>query len=180
MTDAVLVAGAVGAWLLFAGPLLQAAFELRDETDHQRTVESRPDRSGSVSAWWWLLPPVAIWRHRRLREQFRQRQLAKMGDDELRQALSFSNMATAWLLVAGGALLIALKETWEAGEAVDLPVPLRWGVVVVLAVAAVVHAAVRMVSAGKLLLRGAPGGGRRGALRATPQAAEAPVRGDEG
>ena len=117
MSDAVLVAGAVGAWLLFAGPLLQAAFELRDETDHQRAIEPGRDRGGSVSAWWWLLPPVAIWRHHRLRQQFRRRQLAQMSEEELRQALSFSNMATAWLLVASGALLIALKETWEIGRA---------------------------------------------------------------
>jgi len=180
MTDAVLVAGAVGAWLLFAGPLLQAAFELRGETDHQRAVERRPDRGGSVSAWWWLLPPVAIWRHRRLRQQFRKRALAQMSEDELRQALSFSNMATAWLLVAGGALLIALKETWEAGEAFAVPGAVRWVLILVLAAAAFLHAAVRMTSAGKLLLHGAPGGGRRGALRAEAGTAAPPARDDRG
>lgn len=164
MDGLVAVIACAGAWLLFAGPLVQAAFELREESVHQRTLVA-PARARELSPWWWLLPPVAIARHLVARHAFRRQQIASISKEELRTNLVFANKATGWLLVAGGALLIAVKETWGAGAELGVPEILRWVAVVGLACAVFLGAALQMARNGHLLLGSRPAGGRRGALR---------------
>ena len=59
-------AGFLGAWLLVAGPLLQGALELRDEEmDREGFERVKTDMvyPEPISRWWWLLPPVAIYKN---------------------------------------------------------------------------------------------------------------------
>ena len=45
----------------------------------------------------------------------------------------YSDKATGWLLVAGGAFLIAVKETWELTELQEWPTPTFWLLLVLMA-----------------------------------------------
>lgn len=114
--------GFVGAWLLFAGPVHQAAVELHeegfDEAEH-RSLEARAARVAPperVSAWWWLLPPVAYLLSVRRSRAWRAQLFGSLTVDERQRFISFQNKAAGWLVVAAGALLIALKETAEVIE----------------------------------------------------------------
>jgi hypothetical protein len=112
--------GFVGAWLLVAGPLRQASRELeeeeleRDALDHAKDTVVRPE---SISPWWWLLPPVAYFLQRKRSDEYRQRVIAAMPPEQQRAFASFHDKAATWMFVAGGAFLIAVKETWELREA---------------------------------------------------------------
>ena len=134
MHFAILICGCLGAWLLVAGPVYQAALELREqEIDHQgidaatKTVAAPP----KVSAWWWLVPPVAYLKQRRRSTAYREAVMEALGPDQLKQTVDFMNKARGWLIVAGGAFLIAVKETWEIVEYLEWPV---WVFVIALVV----------------------------------------------
>ncbi|MGH7241467.1 MAG: hypothetical protein ACREGB_04175, partial [Candidatus Saccharimonadales bacterium] len=61
METFVLWLGFIGAWLLFAGPIYQAALELQDEDiemDRIRAAGRKVEKPADVSVWWWLLPPI--------------------------------------------------------------------------------------------------------------------------
>ncbi|MFT4201681.1 hypothetical protein [Gordonia sp. (in: high G+C Gram-positive bacteria)] len=110
--------GFLGGWLLFAGPVYQAAIELRDPGLTREEADEMRGRMGSaaplpqpVSRWWWLLPPVAYVLSMRRRRQWRTAALAAITVDDWRLFQSFKNKATGWLIVASGALCIAVKET---------------------------------------------------------------------
>ena len=64
------------------------------------------------------------------------------GDDARPRVLH--EKATAWLYVAGGAFLIALKETYELVEGHEWPTAVFWVLVVVMFGIAAVNTAVRM------------------------------------
>ena len=53
-----------GSWLLVAGPLHQGTIELEQETQRDRRIPDRAQRTStsppSINPWWWLLPPIAI------------------------------------------------------------------------------------------------------------------------
>ncbi|MFT3900481.1 MAG: hypothetical protein QM728_09605 [Gordonia sp. (in: high G+C Gram-positive bacteria)] len=114
--------GFLGGWLLFAGPIYQAAIELRDPGITRDEAEEMRERVGSipapkpVSRWWWLLPPVAYVLSMRRRRQWRTAALGAMNMDDWRLMQSYKNKATGWLIVALGALCIAYKETGELVE----------------------------------------------------------------
>ena len=97
------VAAYLGAWLLVAGPVYQAAVELGEEQFEHDAID-RVQRS---------LPAP------RRMERF----------------ISFTNKATGWLLVAAGAFLIALRETWELCEVAHLA-PWAFALLVVVALLA--------------------------------------------
>ena len=62
MQHVILILGALGAWFLVAGPLFQAAVELREQEFDREEMEkatSSVQAPKSISPWWWLLPPVA-------------------------------------------------------------------------------------------------------------------------
>jgi hypothetical protein len=79
-----------------------------------------------ISAWWWLLPPVAYWKHRTEKERLRRVVLAALPADEVERMISFSNTARGWIVVAGGATLIGIKETWELVETLEWPSSTTW------------------------------------------------------
>ncbi|MBY8858996.1 hypothetical protein K7711_21155 [Nocardia sp. CA2R105] len=112
--------GAFGAWLLVAGPLYQAAMELRDQgSTERRELPAEVVSPRRISPWWWLVPPVAYWKYRQERERMKRAVLQVLTADEVQRILTFSNTALGWLLVAGGATCIAVKETWEFVEAME-------------------------------------------------------------
>jgi hypothetical protein len=135
-----------GAWLLVAGPLFQATVELRsEEFDNQQFEETTTGvaRPPSISGWWWLLPPVAYVKNQRRSDAHRKAILAALEPELREQYVGFMNKATGWFTVAGGAFLIALKETWELVELYHLHVAVYWIVIVVLSVVSIANAAIR-------------------------------------
>ena len=153
-------AGFLGAWLLVAGPLLQGAIELRDEElDREGLEELRGgvDNLPRVSPWWWLLPPVAYYKIRKRSNERRRRALESLTVEQRVQFLGFSNKATGWFTVAGGAFLIALKESWELADVYDLSVWVYVPAVVVLAVASVANAVTRLRQSDQIIHVDDPG-----------------------
>ena len=119
--------GAIGAWLLVAGPLYQASMELREQgLAQRRQLPATVPHPRPVSGWWWLVPPVAYWKHHQQRDRLRRLVLAALPADEIERMISFSNTARGWLVVAGGATLIGVKETWELVEINEWPTFFTW------------------------------------------------------
>lgn len=147
-------AGFVGAWLLVAGPLLQGALELRDEEmdregfERVKTDIEYPER---ISRWWWLLPPVAIYKNQKRSRDFRQATMGVLTVEQRSQFVGFTNKATGWFTVAGGAFLIFLKEAWELAELYEAPLWLYIVVVVVLAIAAIANTITRLSRSDELI-----------------------------
>jgi hypothetical protein len=116
--DAVEWSGFLGAWLLFAGPVYQAALELREQ-DAAHDVHATFagfNQPPPVSPWWWLLPPVRYWLQRRREKRYRRAGMQTLPPEQLDALVEYINKATGWLFVALGGLLLAVKETWEACE----------------------------------------------------------------
>jgi hypothetical protein len=161
MDIVILIAGFLGAWLLVAGPLLQAATELRDEEFDrdmfdQSLVDSIP-KPERVSAWWWLLPPVAYVKSRRRNQVHRDAIMAAITQEQREQFVGFSNKAAGWFTVAGGAFLIALKETWELTEHFELPLWLYIVAVVVLAILCIANTITRLSKSDEMIHADDPG-----------------------
>lgn len=147
-------AGFAGAWLLVAGPLFQAATELRDEDldreQFEKVKTGLPDQE-RISSWWWLLPPVAYYKNRKSNDAYQKAVMAAMPAAAREQFVGFMNKANGWFTVAAGAFLIALKETWELAEVYELPTLLYFASVIVLSIAAVANTVVRLVRADEML-----------------------------
>ncbi len=116
--------GFLGAWLLVAGPLDQAVREVAEqEFDHEvfDEAKARVDPPPPVSKWWLLLPPV--WYYLRARRESIYRHLVgeALPDEDLLAFLTVKDVLNAWLYVAVGGFLIAVKETWELHEAYEWP-----------------------------------------------------------
>jgi hypothetical protein len=122
----------VGAWLLVAGPIFQAAIELSDEDFErdafERAIASLP-RTPRVSRWWLMAPPVAYVLHARRRRRQRAALLRTLDRTQLEQLMHFRETAEAWIFVASGAGLIAVKETWDLHEHYGWPVSIFWAIV---------------------------------------------------
>ncbi|CAN5214693.1 hypothetical protein BH11ACT3_BH11ACT3_23860 [soil metagenome] len=147
-------AGFVGAWLLVAGPLVQAALELRDEnldrdslTSMQADIPERP----KISKWWWLLPPVAYIKNYRRQKAQRDAYMRAMTREQREQMVGFGNKASGWFFVAGGAFLIFMKEAWELNHLYEVPTFVYWIVVVVLAIAAIASTIIRLSVSDKMI-----------------------------
>jgi hypothetical protein len=147
-------AGFLGAWLLVAGPLFQAAVELRDEElDREAFEKVKTDLppQESISGWWWLLPPVAYVKSRRRNDRYQKAMMAALPASAREQFVGFMNKANGWFTVAAGAFLIALKETWELVELYELPLAIYIVAVVVLSMLAVGNTVIRMLRADEAL-----------------------------
>ena len=148
MPEFIAWSGFFGAWLLVAGPIYQAAIEL-DEEDFERPTDGsitattgvEPPR---VSLWWLLLPPVAyvlLLRARNARDRsFRE----VMSGDQLEHMMHYKETAAAWILVASGACLIALKETWELREEYEWSSAAFWAIVALMAAVCVANTSLRV------------------------------------
>ncbi|MEP6481662.1 MAG: hypothetical protein ABJA94_06605 [Rhodoglobus sp.] len=148
------ICGFIGAWFLVAGPLLQAVLELQEqEFDREKfeTAASSVAKPAKVSARWWLLPPVAWYRNRKSQRAYQNAILDALPADQRAAAVGFTNKATGWFIVAGGAFLLATKETWELVETFELHVAIFWVLLVVAFVLSVANAAVRMLRTNKVL-----------------------------
>jgi hypothetical protein len=116
--------GFLGAWLLVAGPLDQAVREI-EETGFEREAldKAKADvpEPEPVSPWWLLLPPL-WWLMKRRRDSIYRHRIGEALDDEtLLNFLTVRDILNAWLYVAVGASLIAVKETWELHESYEWP-----------------------------------------------------------
>jgi hypothetical protein len=132
-------AGFLGAWLLVAGPVYQAAIELQEEEVDRESlaqVKSSVPEPEPLPAWWWLLPPVAFLKQRRLSTDYREAVVAAMPDHVIAQFVHFQDKALGWLMVAAGAFLISVKETWELAELQEWSHGVFWAVLVVMLVLA--------------------------------------------
>ncbi|HTR75845.1 MAG TPA: hypothetical protein VMH33_11400 [Solirubrobacterales bacterium] len=116
--------GFLGAWLLVAGPLDQAVREVAEqEFEHGKLDEARArvTEPEPVSNWWVLLPPVWWFLRRRRESIYRHLVGEAMDDEDLLAFLTVKDVLNAWLYVAAGASLIAVKETWELHESYEWP-----------------------------------------------------------
>jgi hypothetical protein len=148
--------GAVGAWFLVAGPVYQAALELREqELDHEgfEAAKSSVAPPPKMSPWWWLLPPVAYFIQRSKSNAFRRAVMDALGPEQLEQTVSFLNKANGWLMVATGAFLIAVKETWEFHEALHWPIWAFVVTVIVVALFCLANAGLQISRSNRMLKR---------------------------
>lgn len=115
----------LGAWLLFAGPIQQAAQELRTESveqDRMRREQRLAARPRPVPVWLWvLLPPVAFWMHRRRVDVYQRTYFTGLDVEQRRSLVAFLNRASGWAYVSGGAWLIAFSETCSVAVAHGWP-----------------------------------------------------------
>lgn len=108
--------------MLVLGPLNQAIREV-DEEEFERDAIVRAQRQveapSRVSAWWLIAPPAYFVLRRRRDNLYKQRIRGAMSADDLRAFAHLRDVASAWFLVAAGASLIAVKETWELTDAYE-------------------------------------------------------------
>jgi hypothetical protein len=150
------ILGAIGAWLLVAGPVYQAALELQEQEFDREGIDavtSSVPASPKVSPWWWLFPPVAYLKSRKRSRERRAAVMDAMGPEQVQQTVDFLNKARGWLIVAGGASLILVKETWEAVEIFHWPIWLFVILLLVLALLAVGNAAGSLARSARMLKR---------------------------
>lgn len=150
----ILWCGFLGGWLLFAGPVYQAALELDEERRRGpdlAAIASKVAEPEHISPWWWLVPPLGYVLQRRRSRQYRDAFKATLSPGDLRTMVTYMHKANGWIFVAGGALLIATKETYELAENHHLPLWVFIVMVVVMAVLAASYTAVRL-GAGRELL----------------------------
>lgn len=106
----------IGAWLLFAGPIYQAALELQDEEieiDRIRAAGAKVAKPNRVPVWWWILPPIKVLKEWKHRHDYQHRYLKALSPEDVEALVAFRSKASAWLFVAVGGLCIASKETFE-------------------------------------------------------------------
>jgi hypothetical protein len=147
MHEAILWCGFLGAWLLVAGPLDQAVRELDEEEierDDVAAVAAGVEAPADVSRWWVLLPPVYFYLRHRRSDEYRARVMEAMPEGQLEALFRFHEKASAWMFVAGGAFLIAIKETWELHEGYEWPESVFWILLVAMPVLCIVNTVVRM------------------------------------
>jgi hypothetical protein len=137
-----------------AGPVWQAAIELQEEELDQEAIEAAKKSSRvarRASPWWWLLPPVAYIKEFRRSQENRRAFRDALPPDQLKQTMSFLNKANGWLVVALGAFLLAVKETWDLVALAHWPVWIFWVLVVVIPIVAVANAVIRITLTNHIL-----------------------------
>jgi hypothetical protein len=113
----ILLAGFFGSWLLFAGPIYQAALELKEEDiSFSREAFKDIEKPKSISAWWWLFPPLKVYLEWLRSRKYQKAVFNALSLSQIESFISFRNKAKGWQLVAIGGLCIALKETYELFE----------------------------------------------------------------
>ncbi len=119
----------VGAWLLFAGPIYQASIELGEEQIEREAIEAtarsvpQPRRT---APWWWLVPPIGYLLERRQSTRYRKLVFDALSSEHQRQFVHYTEKASGWAYVAGGALLLATAETWSLCDEHGWPTWLFW------------------------------------------------------
>ena len=137
----------LGGWLLFAGPILQAALELREQELSREEFEAANalvERERPVSAWWWLVPPVYYWLNHRRSNRMNKAMMKLLTPQQMSGLIDYVNKATGWLFVGVGGLLIALNETWLLCEHHGWSLAVYWPLVVFMVVVSVGNAVARI------------------------------------
>ncbi len=140
------ICGFLGAWLLFAGPVYQAALELQEQEVDREQLDAAAKGVApppGFSRWWWLLPPVAYLKQKRRADAHRQAIMRSLSPDAMKQTIAFFDKATGWMIVSAGALLLAVKETWELVELFEWPAFVFWILVVVIVALCIGYAVTR-------------------------------------
>jgi hypothetical protein len=148
--------GFIGSWLLFAGPIYQAAMELREENienEHFEAAARSIEKPPKISQWWWLLPPVKVWLERRRSHEYRRSFVSVLSPEDVEQMITFINKAAGWLLVAAGGFLIAIKETYELVEAMHWETAAFWIIIPMLALISVANTAARMARTERIIAK---------------------------
>lgn len=105
-----------GGWLLVAGPLMQSRLELEAERSElagiREAMRLAPPPS-RPSAWWWLLPPAAFVVARRAQHRHLATLSSVLTAEQFSALRRYFSVARGWMIVAAGATLIAIKETYE-------------------------------------------------------------------
>lgn len=130
-------AGFLGAWLLVAGPLFQGSVELWEiGRKGHGDIQMKP-----IDSALWLVPPILyIVQLQRIRRYERSSHAAAQHG----LSTAFANRATGWFAVAGGAVLIAVKETWELAELYEVSIAVCLTGIAALVLASFVNVAIRM------------------------------------
>lgn len=139
--------GAVGAWLLFAGPIYQAALELREHdavVERLRLTATTTLAPPSVSWWWWLLPPVRIALEWRRRHQVRDALTEGLSEEDHASLVGFIHKATGWTLVATGAWLLACVQSFDLARAHHLDTAPFLASLVVVTLTSIITCAARL------------------------------------
>jgi hypothetical protein len=132
----------IGAWLLFAGPIYQAALELQEqdiELDRIKAAGTTIDRSKPVSPWYWLLPPLKVYLEQKRSKTYRDQYFKALSIEDVEALISFMNKAGAWLIVAAGGLCIALSETYNLSQQSHWSDYIFWVLAVILALASILN-----------------------------------------
>ena len=58
--------------------------------------------------------------------------------------MSFFNKANGWVVVAAGAYLLAIRETWDLIQLLEWPIWIFWVLIVILPIAAIANAVTRL------------------------------------
>lgn len=123
-----------GGWLLFAGPVYQAAHELREqdlERDRIHAISERVAMDRHVSPWWWLLPPVKLVLEARQSRQWRYEYFKALSAADRDALVSFTSKARGWMIVALGALFISIDGSFGLGEVLEWSTWFTVGVIVI-------------------------------------------------
>lgn len=175
MTSAAVAwAGFAGAWLLVAGPIYQAAIELEAEEierDAIRDAAQAVPGPPPISRWWWLIPPIGYALGVRRRRAQRRNLMHVLTPAQMEQLVRYANKSTGWILIASGAFLVALKETWSPKEIYHWPVLVYVLVVVLMLVACGLFTLVRQRRTHTIMAQLGSGSG-------PPPTAQASLQGD--
>src|ERR1700710_3142994 len=156
--------GFIGGWLLVAGPVWQAAIELREQEIDQEAIEAVKSNVApppKIAARWWLLPPVAYVMNMRRQQAYRKAFNDALAPEQREQTVMFLNKANGWVIVAVGGFLIAAKETWELVGDLHWPVWVFWVLVVVMSIVAIANTVRKVSNTQKAINPDAPVRGKR-------------------
>lgn len=143
-----------GSWLLVAGAIYQAALELAEEQiDREQfaAVKLNVADQKRFSAWWWLLPPVAYVLNARRGRRHKLDVLEALEPEQLRQTVNFFNKSHGWMIVAGGAYLLAVVATWQSYQSFGWPAIVFWVLLVVATGISISSAVRRMLQTQRML-----------------------------
>lgn len=162
----ILWVGFAGAWLLVVGPVYQASVELRAEELDREGIQAAaqnltPPRR--ISPWWWFIPPVAYILTQRAQSAYRQAAFATLNSEQREQFVGFTQKAQGWLIVALGACLIAVKETWELAEASEWWPWVFWVLIFLMPVLCLIYTVYTVIAGQRQLGHDVPGRPARGA-----------------
>lgn len=97
-----------------------------------------------ISPWWWLLPPVAYVLTRRSESAWQRRVLESLTARQRAEFVAYSNKASGWFVVGGGAALIGVKEAVELVETLEWPEPIAFVLIAAAAAIALAFTVRRM------------------------------------